>query len=191
MPRNLPASTDVDLFIRKAREMMQRPLAAQGMLGSDLDVSNRNRSESTVQLTINSVHSDCFRSFCLDFRKFVSPGEPIFVNRVANHLHKELTGDAPRTIIATHRADYNADMKSATFAYAAATGLDTRERLLNAWLNGILFHDDREKSERLQGLEPAGRMFSEIEFLELIRRTVHYVEVLAEVGLTAKRDGLI
>ena len=169
--------------------MKRRPLVTEGAVGSALDVKH-DRATAKLEMSINCTDSDRFRSFMMELRPFVSDGEPIFIPKVHNHLWARLTGDGPRLALKGHQASYNARMKKKVFAPAAASGLITNRDLMDAYVNGVMFHVESEKAEALKELTGTeGEMFAEIEFQETTKLILHYVDVVADVISTAKRSG--
>lgn len=180
---------DLDRFVSQSERLLARPLMTEGRLGSGFTTSH-DRSSNKVEMTINSTEADEFRSFMMDLRPFISEDEPVFVGKVVNLLLRELQGDEPQQQILSHQRQYKARMKKKVFAPAASTGLERQRDLVDAYLNGRMFHADADKGAPLEALEGAeGQMFAEIEFQETVRLIAHYVEVIAAVIVKARKSG--
>lgn len=65
------------------------------------------------------------------------------------------------------------------------------ESVVDLWVNGRYFHNDRRKAAALDALDPTSRVFVRHVFLDVLVETTKYAVFLANVIVIARRDGLL
>jgi hypothetical protein len=132
-----PRSEDnkLSLFVERATELGNARLLKTGGLRTDWSVTF---GPGGTEATTYDPDEDDFRSYLLTFRQFVSDDEPIFVNRVASILWQRITDDEFR---------FNGERLRP-------------EGLLDLWINGIYFHNDAAKAEKLKRLDGTAGTFA-------------------------------
>ena len=65
------------------------------------------------------------------------------------------------------------------------------ERIMDLWINGIYFHNDRRKAQAINRLDSLHRLFSRHAFLNFVISATNYVVFLAQVIVLARREGLL
>src|SRR4051794_4936038 len=81
------------LFVVRVDQAVGRRAVQQETLKSSFTLIG-SAEQSTLQ--VNTGDEDDVRSLLIDFRSFVSPSEPIFVNWVFNELERRLSDDELR-----------------------------------------------------------------------------------------------
>ena len=178
-----------DLYLRKAEELRMEPAVQQGHFNIALSL----KFEAGGPLTARSKEPDetLFRSFLMTFRMFVSNDEPVYVNRVHNVLwanirSDELKGDMQRAAEKWKRSCHVGALQIVT-----GEGPKAPSHLMDIWINGWYFHNDRRKTFAVGCLMASGIPFARHAFLNHVLDATNYVFFVAQVIVVGRRSGLL
>lgn len=101
-----------------------------------------------------------FRSFLIAFRKFVSKKEDVYANRVNHLLMEEVRSDELRGRLIAERQKWLDACKVGAFQLVENGRVLEPEQVMELWINGSIFHNDRRMEEALDRLNPLHRLIS-------------------------------
>jgi len=93
------------------------------------------------------------RAFCTDYRKFTSPDEPVFINRIYNILEARLTDDYLREQLRKSREGWRKAQRGA-MSFTINDQRITPEHVMDLFINGWVFHMDSAKRQEFLRLWP-------------------------------------
>jgi len=178
-----------DVFVKRAEELRREPAVQEGHF--NIELSLKFEAGGPLGATSREPNEALFRSFLLTFRKFVSDNESVYVDRVYNVLYQEIRSDRLRDQMADARREWRAACKVGGMRLVDNGRPMEPAHVMDLWLNGGYFHNDRRKEKALEQLDPLGTLFSRHVFLNHVIDATKYVFFLAQVIVVARRQGLL
>jgi hypothetical protein len=179
----------LELFLRRVNELLDKEAVRSGSLSISLSLSFRPGQGLTASSKEPSEES--LSSFLNTFRQFVSDGEPIFVNLIANVLLRELDSDELRGHLLAARKRWLESARAGPLRLVIDEDHITPADALDLWINGEYFHNDKRQRERLQRLDPVGLLLTRHVFLNHIITATNYVGLLGQTVIVGHRQGLL
>lgn len=154
----------IELFVRRVDDLRQTRLAKQPF-SIGLEVNFSVGGDSSVKL--DQPDEDDLRSFLVTFRQFISPKEPVFVQRIYNLCYQIATTSELKDKFAASRARWHNALSSSHFGLQLGLGEKplSDEEIMDAWINGYYFHNDPELAGLLDSLGTFGRAVAKQTFL--------------------------
>ena len=131
------------------------------------------------------------RSFLLTFRLFVSPKEPVFLNRIYNLCQKAITSEMLRDYLINARKAWKQMHKSIGIKLVYNEKKLTPEYVTDLWINGYYFHNDLKKMNILRQLLPHVRMLARTQFLNFLVEATRQVLYVSNIIRYAQEQGLL
>ena len=169
----LPPKKRFDLYVRRCDELIQEPAVQQGAF--NIELSLRFERGGPLGVTSREPNEQLFRSFLITFRKFMSDGEDVYANRVNRLLHREVRSDELKGQLLTERQKWLNACKVGAFRLVENGRVLEPEQVMDLWINGSIFHNDRRKEEALDRLNPLHRLISKHAFLNHVITASQYV----------------
>ncbi len=161
----------------------------QGAL--NIELSLRFERGGPLGVTSREPNEQLFRSFLIAFRKFVSKKEDVYANRVNHLLLEEVRSDELRGRLIAERQKWLDACKVGAFQLVENDRVLEPEQVMDLWINGSIFHNDRRMEEALDRLNPLHRLISKHAFLNHVITATRYVVFLGQVIVLARRQGLL
>lgn len=173
-------------FSHEADELRQEPLAQTGWDNSYTLNFDRTRGLSSA---LRQPNETLLRSLLLTLRKFVSEGEPVFLNRIYNVCEQHITNEEMRHLLRHAREKWKQAQKSGGMKLVY-NGRDlTPEHVADLWINGHYFHSEPEKLRELREIVVFG--LDRVTFVTFVGDTLRQVLYVDNVVRHALRDGCV
>jgi hypothetical protein len=182
-----PAHDTLGRFVYQVDQLRTRRVLTEKDLRSAMTMKFEKGRPLTMQY--HRPDEEDLRSYLLDFRKFVSPREPVHLNRVLNVAHRHITSDEIVAELAKARADWKKALKSGDVQFFTNEEAYPPERIMDLWINGSYFHDEPDKRRQLEALSPAG--FPHWLFINAVVTTSQLVIYFGHVFKIVLREGLV
>lgn len=179
----------LDLYLRRVNELLDKEAVRSGSFSIGLRLSFQAGQGLTRSSKEPSEES--LSSFLNTFRQFISAREPIFVDLIANVLLRELDSDELHGHLVTARKQWLDSALAGPLRLVIDEDHITPADALDLWINGVYFHNDKRKQERLQHLDPVGLLLTRHVFLNHIITATNYVGFLGQTVYVARRQGLL
>lgn len=179
----------VNLFVRRAEELLDTRLAASG--GLNVGFGLKFGIGQPVSLNFRHPDEEELRSFLLTFRLFVMKDEPTYLYGMHNLCYRLIESDEIRQHLADARRDWHNANSVGSFRFEADGVSHPPDEVLRIWLYGHYFHSDSRYEAELNRLDPLGKRFLRHVMLDLIIDTTNYIVDLARVIVFARREGLL
>lgn len=176
------------LFVRRADELAARPLVRQG---GRIEFTVQFEAMRSLRMGTREPDEEQLRSFLMALRPFVSPKEPIFLDRVYNLCHQRLRSETFRNYLVEARKAWKRSTQQGSLRFLVDDQRLSPADAADLWINGYYFHADLEKERRLKQLNPSGGVISRYQFLEYCLDAARQVLYVRNVLLRAIGDGLI
>ncbi len=174
-----------NLFIEKTRQLMDSRLAQKKLspsLSIKYDIAQGTRFE------IWEPDEQDLWAFLLPFRQFVAKGEPIYIEHIYNLADGSITSDYLRGQLRKSRGAWKDASKGKGFRLVVDGEQLTPADVLDLWLNGVYFHSDPQKREKLRRLMPVGQLFARHFFLDLVAQATAIIVFVSRVLTAALYD---
>lgn len=178
-----------DLYLRRAKQLRVEPAVQQGHFNISLSLNYK----AGGPLVTRSTEPDeaLFRSFLLTFRMFISNDEPVHVNAVYNTIWTTIRSDKIRTDLREASKKWKESCQLGAIRIVTEEGPQLPSHLMDIWINGWYFHNDRRKEATVARLMADGIPFARHAFLNHVIDATNYVFFLAQVIVEARRGGLL
>jgi len=182
-----PPNETFDAFVRRAEELRLEPAAKD----FHVELSLQFQAGGPMTVTTREPNEQIFRSFLMAFRKFVSADEPVYANYVSGLLMRDLRSDELKGRLIDARKQWQDACKLGAMRLVENGRVLEPEEIMDLWLNGGYFHNDRRKEEALERLDPLHKLFLRNAFLNHVITATNYIMFLAQVIVVARRQGLL
>jgi hypothetical protein len=146
--------------------------------------------QPTILRTVEP-NEEALRSYLLSFRRFISPGEPLFIGQIHNLCLRHFTSDKLRSCITECRQTWKEHVLRNGIKLIINGHSLLPEYVADLWINGHYFHDDPQKGAELQRFVPLERIFVRRAFIDFVieaTRVIGYSGLVVKMALT---DGSI
>lgn len=176
-----------DLYVERVSELHRLRVVRENAIGYEFNF-HWNRDNGT-RLRLRQPDEEDLRSFLLSFRHVVSKKEPVHVNRIHNLLWEELDSDPIREGLNEAKARWKRACRAGVIALNINGVELPSDELLDMWINGIYFHNDKRMRATLEQAGPMVGFVSRFKFLDHLITGTHYITYLGNVILHARSDG--
>lgn len=153
--------------------------------------SIRLRPGHPDERTVGQPDEDELRSFLLSFRKFTAKSEPVYIPYIHNVCQRCFTNPEHKEWIRLNQEYWRDEVLRTTFIQLVINNRPVHpEEVADLWINGYYFHDDHEKSARLQALVSTG-LFVRAQFLDYLIEATNVIIWTAKTIEAALNDGAI
>ncbi len=157
----------LELFVSRSKELQELRLVKQGIKASY--EFSWNAADGKFVYTSDEPDEEDFRSFLLLFRQFISNNEPINTNKVFNDCELNLSDAKIIDEIRKLRAEWNRQFRTMSDFEIVIDGKSlTSEYVLDLWINGFYFHNDANKSEKLDELTKGQMPFTRMQLFSTL-----------------------
>jgi uncharacterized protein YeaO (DUF488 family) len=175
------------LFDHEVEVLGQRRLIARGMENN----FNITWSAADQQLRMSATEhdEDDLRAFCTDYRKFIAQDSPVNLRRIYNILERRLTSEWHREQLRESREAWRTAQEGGGVSVTSDDRRVTPEDVMDAFINGWVFHMDADKRRLFDRLWP--HPITKFQMNNLIVeacRQLFYVQLAVRVAI---RDGLL
>ena len=164
------------LFIKRAEELCATHLMQTG-LKPDMSISHSQKDGTTYQL--NEPDEDDLRSFLLTYRQFISPNEPVFINKIYNLCQTHVTNPDGRAFLAKARKHWNDLQKNNNLRLVYMGEALAPSEIQDLWINGYYFHNDTAKKARLEKLSNGFQIIFRHQFLAFVTEAARHILYVA------------
>ena len=145
-----------------------------------------------MRLESQEPDEEDLRSFLMDFRMFISEKEPIFIPRIRSLIEQGLDASSPLLpALRKSKKLWSQQYKSGLLRLELNGKHYSPEEILDLWINGYYFHNDRAKRMVLEGLIGPGQVLTRQGLFNVALDGLNYVAYLRSVILTVRNQGLI
>lgn len=185
-PQEPPTET-LRRFVHLADQLQTRKIIEDEELRSSLQI--KGELNQPVAMNYHQPDEENLRSYLLDFRKFTMEGEPVFMNWVFGVAYRHITGEHLVQHLTQARRQWKESMIRGDIAFLVNGQTLQPERVLDLWINGYYFHEDREKARKLAAFSnvPLSRWL----FINVLVRATQLLLYSAHLIKIALRDGLV
>jgi hypothetical protein len=174
----------LDAFRRAASQVRNASIIAQRQ---DITIHSRPGDPGYVDVFVQLLHNEAFRSLALALRLVYQQGEPAHFYSVCNILYREVDSTPVKDRVATLRAQYGDALRDPAGQVLAGDPPNlstfTTEEVFEHWLYGIAFHQDPDRQASVALLESEGAHFQwsvQATGLQLAGRTLDLDDVVAD-----------
>jgi hypothetical protein len=174
----------LDAFRRAASQVREASIVAEGQ---DITINFRAGDPGYMDVFVQLLHNEAFRSLALALRLVYQQGEPAHFYAVCNILYRELQSAAAKDRVAMLRTQYGAALRDSSSQVAAGDAPNistfTAQEVFEHWLYGIAFHQDADRQASVALLESEGARFQwsvQATGLQLAGRILDLDDVIAD-----------
>jgi hypothetical protein len=182
-----PPNETFDAFVRRAEELQAEPAAKD----FHVELSLQFQAGGPMQVMTREPNEQLFRSYLMTFRKFVSADDPVYANYVSGLLMRDLRSDELKRRLIDARNQWQNACKVGPVRLVENGRALEPEEIMDLWLNGGYFHNDRRKEEALDRLDPLHKLFHRNTFLNHVITGTNYIMFLGQVIVVGRRQGLL
>lgn len=188
-PTRLTPRQHLKLFVTRVEELGRSTLIRRNGLTSSWSFSY-NKDQP---ITCRSIEPDrdLFASYLLDFRKFISEGEPIFIGYIFGLCHEHLTNDEFKGAIRHCQQGWRNAVEENGVTLIVDGKQITPEHLADLWINGQYFHNDPAKLSELKRYVNKSFLFARHEFIAFIVTATAVIGRAGTIVRIALRDGAL
>ena len=175
----------LEIFRRAASQVRDASIVAEGQ---EIKLHFRAGDPGYVDIFVQLLHNEAFRSLALALRLVYQQGEPANFYSVCNLLYRGAESAAVKDRVATIRAQYSSALRDPSGQVSAGdppnVTIFTAEEVFEHWLYGIAFHQDVERQAAVRLLESEGARFQwsvQATGLQLAGRILDLDDVVADV----------
>ena len=187
---NWSNSERLDLFVSRSGDIINRRVVRSKSLEVNLHLS----FDRAIGMRLDSREPDeeDLRSFLMDFRMFISEKEPVFIPRVRSLIIQGLDASSPlRTALINSKKAWHQQLRTGILRVNLNGKQYSPEDVLDLWINGYYFHNDKDKRIVLESLLGPGQVLARQGLLNVTLDGLYYIAYLRNVILTARSQGLI
>jgi hypothetical protein len=184
-------SERVASFATAVDRMLDRRLVQDGSLSINFTLEWQDGGP--LQVNVVEPDEEDLRSFLLDFRKFVSKKEALYVDRVHNELYRAVDDPGLRAELDRAKQLWRSARRRGAIHLVVDDDQFAPEQLLDLWINGRYFHDDDAKQRelaRLEAAEPMARL-ARHAMLDLVIEATKYLRFLRDLIRHAEATGAL
>ena len=183
-------STIVELFLERAKELVQTNLAKSGL---SIRHNIHYEKDSGLSTEFEEPNENDLRSYLLTFRQFISEGEPIFIGRIYNLCARCLTDDELKRDAADARQYWHLAQRHNGMKLIVNGREYTASEVCDWFINGQYFHNDPEHRAKIKEMErfPLDREIFRFHFLNFVIEASRHAMYLRNLIAHAQREGKI
>ncbi len=188
-PTRLRPRQHLELFATRVEELSRTTLIRRNGLTSSWSFSYN----SDLPVTCQSIEPDrdLLTSYLLQFRKFISDGEPIFIGYIFGLCHEHLTNDEFKGAIRHCQQGWRNAVEENGVKLIFDGKQITPEYLGDLWINGHYFHDDPDKLSELERYVSRSFLFARHEFIAYVVTATNVIGRTGTIVRMALRDGAL
>lgn len=179
----------LNLFVQKVEQLQGLRIFEEGNWQSSFTLSWERAKGMT--LGAKQPDEELFRSFLLDFRRFITQGakgdQRLYLPHVFNVAHQAIRSEELRGRLVEARAEWRKTVEHGNVALVWNGKRLSPEEIADYWINGWYFHDDAGKREfltRLWGWEQWLIRMNFVNFITDCARITLYAGHVIRVALT-------
>ena len=188
-PMDYTPGERLDLYVELADELLNTRAVQDHAFNIELTI--KGGINQPFMTKSREPTEEVLKAFLLTFRHFMMYKEPVSVNGVANIVWQNLRSDQLKGMLEETRKQWRQECRQGPLQLIINQDRLTPEQAMDLWINGKYFHSDKRKRERLESLDPLGRLFTRHVFLNHIISATNYVVFLAQVIVVGRRQGLL
>jgi hypothetical protein len=172
-----------DSFRRAASQVREASIIAEGQ---EIKLHVRPGDPGYMDVFVQLLHNEAFRSLALALRLVYQQGEPAYFYSVCNLLYREAPA-AMKDQVAILRAQFGAALRDSSGQVLAGDPPNattfTAQEVFEHWLYGIVFHQDTDRQVAVRLLESEGARFQwsvQSTGLQLAGRILDLDDVIAD-----------
>jgi hypothetical protein len=129
----------------------------------------------------------------MSLRRFVSPRDPVFLNRIHNQCEQHITSDELKDYLRHARERWKQAQQSGGMQFVLNDRELTPAHLADLWINGHYFHGsiDDPKTRELQEMQGLRMGLDRFNFVSFVGDAVHHVVYVESIIRHALREGCI
>lgn len=165
-PARLNPRASLELFAERVEDLGRTALIRKHGLSGSWSISY----SANQPLMCRSIEPDrdLFAAYLLQFRKFVSKGEPIYIDYIFGICHDQLTNDQFRAGIRHCQEGWRQTLEENGVRLTVDGKRLQPHEIGDLWINGYYFHDDPEKQAELQRIVERTFLFVRHEFISYV-----------------------
>lgn len=171
-------------FRAASRQVREASIIAEGQ---DIKIQAVPGAPGFVDLVVQLLESEAFRSMALAVRLVYQQGEPAHFQSICGIIHRRCS-EAIQQRVATIRQQYHDALRDKDFQVVVGDlntmAVFTAQGVLETWLYGVAFHQDLHRQPSVKLLTEAGVEFPwvvQATLLKLAGRVLDLDDVVAEV----------
>jgi hypothetical protein len=110
---------------------------------------------------------------------------------IYNILHRCLTNDELKEYLVKSREAWRAALRSSGMGVVIFGHSYTPDEVLDLWINGVYFHNDSEKADRLKKLVPLAHDLLRHQFIDFLVNATREILNVADILNAALQNGHI
>jgi hypothetical protein len=176
------------LFVKRAEELRTSTFIQKGFVPS-LQVERSGTAPANT--IISEPDENDFRSFLLTYRQFISNKEPIYIYKVFKLCGKHITDPTGRRLFASARGKWKALERGGTLQLVENGRKIPSTEIQDLWINGYYFHNDPDKSRRLNTLSNGFQKAFRYQFLAHVYEATRVILYVADQLTYAFKVGAV
>ncbi|MDX6451420.1 MAG: hypothetical protein QOH16_1469 [Gaiellaceae bacterium] len=186
----MAVTDDFQNFCYWADQLKQEPLARTGWDNSYKLSGGVGRG---LSMTVNEPDETQFRSLLVSLRRFVSPKDPVFLNRIYNLCEQHIASDELKSLVRDAREKWKRSQRIGGITLVVNEREFTPEHLADLWINGHYFHGsiDDPKTRALAELRGLGVGLDRVNFVGFVGDALTQVLYVDDIIRHALRDGCV
>ena len=127
-----------------------------------------------------------FRSYLLEFRRYFAQQGPLYLGTIFNVCHHSIRSDELKGYLVKARAEWRKQATTGGIAIRVNGEPIAPEETADLWINGMYFHDEPRKYERLRELAGPTEWLSRMQLVNFVTdctRITLYVQHVIRVAL--------
>lgn len=186
----MSVTDDLRNFCYWADRLKEEPLARSGWDNSYKLSSGIGRG---LSLSVNQPDETQFRSLLVALRRFVSPSERAFLNRIYNLCEQHITSDELKNLLRDAREKWKRSQRIGGIKLVVNEREFTPAHLADLWINGHYFHGsiDDPKTRELMQLQGLGVGLDRVNFVGFVGDALTQVLYVDNITRHALRDGCV
>ena len=180
----------LDLFVFRSAEILNRRVVRSKGLEVNLHLSF-DRSTG-MRLDSREPDEEDLRSFLMDFRMFISKREPVYLPCIRSLVEQGLDSSSPLLLdLRKSEEVWKRQYQIGMLGLNLNGKQYSPENVLDLWINGYYFHNDKHKRMVLESLLGPGQVLTRQGLLNVTLDGLYYIAYLRNVVLTSRSQGLI
>jgi len=174
----------LDTFRRAASQVREASIVAEGQ---EIRIHFRPGDPGYMDVFVQLLHNEAFRSLALALRLVYQQGEPAHFYSICNLLYRETDSAAMKDRLAAVRAQYSAALRDPSGQVSAGDPPNdstfTAQEVFEHWLYGIAFHQDDHRQASVALLASEGARFQwsvQATGLQLAGRILDLDDIVAD-----------
>jgi hypothetical protein len=145
-----------------------------------------------VTMSLTQPNEEQLRSLLLELRRFISPKDPAFINRIYNLCDAHITSDELKGLLRHAREQWKVAQRNSGMRLVMNERQITPAHLADLWINGHYFHGSIDDPKTLELRELGALLGIErFEFIGYVGETLRQVLYVDNILRHALRDGCV